>query len=83
MSDSIRFTPNPGEMGGQLTEIPEFPAESYRANPEIIGDASQPCSQVTVDWTEPSPGVWTCNGQCAGELSYVLTLTPSYDSFGA
>jgi hypothetical protein len=78
----IRFTPTAGGMGGKLTEIPVFPGTSFIVSPESIGDARAACrsDDLATDWSELGGGVWVCNGQCAGELAYVLTVTPGYDT---
>ena len=84
MSARMVFTPDPARMLGIVSGVPDFPGDIFYLNaPESIGDASQvvhTLSMVPV-WTDLGNGVWRTSGQAPGELDFVLTLTPGFDTF--
>jgi hypothetical protein len=64
--------------------VPDFPGDAFILNaPETIGDASQVVHVMNMppNWTDLGNGVWRSGGQVPGELDFVLTLTPGYDTF--
>jgi hypothetical protein len=70
-------------MTGVLTNVSAFPGESFNLNiPEAIGDASQVVYTMNLDtvWTELGAGVWRTQAHLAGEIDFVLTVTPGSDA---
>jgi hypothetical protein len=83
MTLRILFTPDPTRMSGWLTEVPELPGEGFYVNiPEAIGDSSQVVwtTDLAAAWTDLGAGRWRTQLHVAGELDFVLTLTPAYDT---
>jgi hypothetical protein len=77
----IQFTPDLGPMGGTLTGVPLFPGDAFRVMfPEAIGDGANVCWFPKYAWTQLPSGAWRCNGIVQREVSYVLTLTPGFDT---
>lgn len=84
MTARMRFTPDPARMVGIVSEVPHFQGDAFILNaPETIGDASQVVHVMNMvpNWTDLGNGVWRTNGHAPGELDFVLTLTPGYDTF--
>jgi hypothetical protein len=83
MRTRIRFTPDPTGVYGFLTGVPAFPGEAFRLTlPEAIGDASRAIwtGDLAQTWTEHGIGRWKTQAHSDGELEFVLTLTPGYDT---
>jgi len=83
LSAQIRFVPDPTHMVGVLTDVPALPGESFFLNvPEAIGDASQVVLTWNLPpyWTDLGAGQWRATGRVTGELDFVLTLTPAFDT---
>ncbi|MFN0007999.1 MAG: hypothetical protein ACKVXR_08845 [Planctomycetota bacterium] len=83
MSSRILFTPDPTRMIGIVSQVPEFQGDYFFLNaPESIGDANQVVHVMNMvpSWSDLGNGVWRTDGHAPGELDFVLTVTPGYDT---
>lgn len=82
----LRLQGQPGAMACAVTDVPAFPGERFTLGyPEAVGDAAGPYwfGSIKPAWEERDDGVWISKGEQPGQVSYVMTLTPSEDAVTA
>lgn len=82
----LRLQGQPGAMACAVTDVPAFPGERFTLGyPEAVGDVAGPYwfGSIKPAWEERDDGVWISTGEQPGQVSYVMTLTPSEDAVTA
>jgi len=82
----LRLQGQPGAMACAVTDVPAFPGERFTLGyPEAVGDVAGPYwfGSIKPTWEERDDGVWISKGEQPGQVSYVMTLTPSEDAVTA